>query len=278
MIRIGPVGWTHPALAGLLPPEAQGGGARPLAFLARYFGYVEADLARHAPLRRDQVARWRAALADAPRTRLGVLLPPALFDLATPAMERHGLLGRTVDALAPLLGRPQLGALVAELPPDLLQGPAEARELAAIARAFGKGAPLVLIAPHHSWHGALAVPVLHGAGWSLARLDDDEDPGAVAQLVPRRSSEGAVRFVRVRTGARASVDLVQRVAARVRDWPRGDRFVSFESRGEPAGALLSALALKRELVPPGQPLRVWREIGERLASASPGDGPPAGDP
>lgn len=169
MIRIGPSGWTHPRLADLWPIQ-RGPSFEPLGFLGRFFGCVEVDVTAHAIPRLEHVRRWKAALQDAPRTRLVVRLPETLGDFSRPVSERIADAERTAEALAPLVGRERLGALVLTLDGSVLHGAGELRALSSLARVFS-GAPLVLEAAHPSWYDHRALASVGGAGWSLAHVE-----------------------------------------------------------------------------------------------------------
>ncbi|MGB0330525.1 MAG: hypothetical protein ACPGPE_01765, partial [Planctomycetota bacterium] len=76
MIRIGPSGWTHPALDRAWPLR-RGTQFEPLSFLGQFFGAVEVDVTAHVLPRAEHIVRWVAALQDRPRTRLLVRVPSA---------------------------------------------------------------------------------------------------------------------------------------------------------------------------------------------------------
>ncbi|MEL6429725.1 MAG: DUF72 domain-containing protein [Planctomycetota bacterium] len=165
MIRIGPVGWTHPRLAELWPAD-RGPGFDPLRFLGERFGCVEVDVTAVALPQRARVAAWLTALDAAPRTRLSVRLPDTLLSEADPTRAATG----AREALAPLLGRPGLGALVARQSAGALYGPSELRRLLAASQVLRR-VPLVLEAQHASWYGRAARDAVRGAGWTLAHVD-----------------------------------------------------------------------------------------------------------
>ncbi|MDB4559478.1 DUF72 domain-containing protein, partial [Planctomycetota bacterium] len=114
MIRIGPSGWTHPALDRAWPLQ-RGVDFDPLNFLGQFFGAVEVDVTAHVLPREEHIVRWAAALQGRPRTRLLVRVPSTILDLSRAPEERAVDAGRFRDSIAPLVRRERLGGLVATL-------------------------------------------------------------------------------------------------------------------------------------------------------------------
>ena len=136
MIRIGFAGSMHPALESVLPADRSTGFDR-VEFFGSYFGCVELETTAHVIPRREHVARWGAALAECPRTRLLLRLPSALLDRKRTEQEVHTDTQSFTEALTPLLKRERFGAVIATLPShDSLYGPAEVRSLSELARAL----------------------------------------------------------------------------------------------------------------------------------------------
>lgn len=245
MIRIGPVGWSHPALERLWPRRA-GESFDALRFLGGYFGCIEIDVTEHASPGRPRVVRWLNAIADAPRTQFSVRLPSSLtrFELATADRVRDA--DRFMSTLAPLLRRQRLGALVARLPSTAIFGHAETRALAGLARQLA-GAPLVLEARHASWYERRALDALRGAGWSLSHnvFDDryDAPPRAHAPT-------GPIGMLRLLAPGLASSVTVEDIATRARSLANMyDRVLvvaanSSEDGADPAARFASAMEIK----------------------------------
>lgn len=214
MIRIGPSGWTHPGLLPVWPVERHGEAPfDPLAFLGRYFGCVEVDATAHAIPRPEHVQRWQASLVDAERTRIVLRLPRSLTDLTRSASDREADADRTCTALQTLLRRKKLGALVAELSPGTIFGPAETRALTLLKRSFPR-APLVLEADHASWYERTALDTLGGAGWSLAHVE----PADRWDAPPRdHRPTGPIGMLRLLAPGRAAPPVIGALARRARE-------------------------------------------------------------
>ena len=268
MIRIGPAGWTHPGLSDIWPARSASFDA--LAFLGTYFGCIEVDVTAHVTPRKEHIARWSAALADCPRTRLIVRLPTELVDLARPAPERDEGAERFRAALGPLVHRQRLGAVVAVLDERTLFGPAETRAMATLARILGP-VPLVLEAAHPSWHESRALDALAGAGWSLAHLALDERWNAPPRRHRPTGPIGMLRLVRPGPAKPQDIAALARRATEI----AGDVdevFVVTDNGGRagtPAGASVAA-ALEIKFVLGGErPVAAWRGIIDAFPHLAP---------
>lgn len=194
MIRIGPSGWTHPSLERLWP-KISGEAFDPLEFLGGFFGCVEVDATVHAIPRKEHVGRWVQSLADHPRTRLVLRLPRSIMDFSAPAETRKADAERVQQALAPLLRREKLGALVAVLESKVLFGASELRFLTELSRILA-GAPLVLEAAHGSWYERGALNALRGANWSLAHVEPEDRWDAPPRHHAPTGKVGMLRLLR----------------------------------------------------------------------------------
>ncbi len=271
MIRIGPSGWTHPGLLSVWPQGRSGGAPfDPLEFLGRYFGCVEVDATAHAVPRAEHVQRWQASLAEAERTRIVLRLPRSLTDLSRDPADRAAEAERTNTALQSLVRRKKLGALVAELAPGTIFGPAETRALIELARAF-PGAPLVLEADHGSWYERTALDTVGGAGWSLAHVE----PADRWDAPPRdHRPTGPVGMLRLLAPGRAGPPVIGALARRARLLePRVDEvFVVAANGGRESSApeLRLAAALEIKFVLRGQsPVPAWPEIVQACPHLAP---------
>lgn len=269
MIRIGPVGWTHPRLADLWPAE-RAPDFSPLRFLAARFGLVEVDATEHALPPRARVGAWLQALDGAPRTRLSVRLPGPLMDLRGDAAERAALAERFRDTLRPLVGRPQLAAFVGALDASVLHGPAELRSLTSIARVL-RGTPLVLEALHPSWFEGRARAALRGAGWTLAHVEPEDTWNAPpTEFTPSPGAPAMLRIVRAGpvadTLVAALADRAQRLARSARDV----YVVSAHSGGadDALDRLTTALRLKHVLAPSAM-MPPWPELARSVRPPQP---------
>jgi uncharacterized protein YecE (DUF72 family) len=203
----------HPTLDAILPP-GRGPQFDRIAFFGGYFGCLELETTAHVIPRREHVARWGAALANNPRTRLLLRLPSALLDRGRTEDQRATDTGAFIEALTPLLKRERFGAVVATLPSDdYLYGPAEVRSLSYLARALSP-APLVLEARHRSWYETAAVDAIRGAGWSLGHLEGDERWDAPPKEHAATGSIGMLRLVHPGVAPPA---LIGQVARRARE-------------------------------------------------------------
>ena len=212
MIRIGFAGVMHTALDGLLPGNRTPDFDR-IAFFGGYFGGLELETTAHVIPRREHVARWGAALAERPRTRLLLRLPSALLDRGRTAEQRSADTTAFVEALTPLLKRERFGAVVATLPGhSYLYGPAEIRSLSLLARALNP-APLVLEARHRSWYETAALDAIRGAGWSLGHLEGDSRWDAPP---PDHAPTGSVGVLRLVHEGVAPPALIGQLARRAR--------------------------------------------------------------
>ncbi|MDC3307548.1 DUF72 domain-containing protein [bacterium] len=262
MIRIGPSGWTHPALDRAWPLQ-RGLDFDPLNFLGQYFGAVEVDVTAHVLPREEHIVRWAAALQDRPRTRLLVRVPSTVLDLSRAPEERAADAGRFRDSIAPLVRRERLGGLVATLADGTLFGPSEARALGDLARILSP-APLVLCAGHRSWYERRALDVLAGAGWSLAHLDEDERWDAPPR---RHRATGPVGMLRLVGQGPYEPARIGEVARRAREISTDveDLYVIADNAGHQGAAPASgiAAALEVKFVLSGeQPVPGWRRIVE----------------
>ena len=153
----------HPALDALLPAERTPTFDR-IEFFGGYFGCLELETTAHVIPRREHVARWGAALAERPRTRLLLRLPSILMARGRTDQQRSADTATFIEALTPLLKRERFGAVVATLPSaDYIYGASEIRSLSLLARALSP-APLVLEARHASWYETKALDAIRGAG------------------------------------------------------------------------------------------------------------------
>lgn len=257
MIRIGFGGLMHPALEGVLPVQ-RGPEFDRVAFFGGYFGCLEVDTTAHVIPRREHVARWNAALATSPRTRLLLRLPGALLDRSRTAEDRQRDTAAFVTALTPILKRERFGAVVATLPGDgYLYGPSEVRSLSLLARAL-RPAPLVLEARHRSWYDSTAVDAVRGAGWSLAYLEGDERWDAPPA---DHAATGPIGMLRLVHEGQAPPALIGRVARRAQSLE--DRFDALYVVTEcgPSIPMNVAAALEIKYVLNGErPVQAWPEI------------------
>ena len=257
MIRIGFAGVMNPALEAVLPRSRRVNFER-ISFFGGYFGCLELETTAHVIPRREHVARWGAALAECPRTRLLLRLPSALLDRRRSGEQRAADTATFVEALTPLLKRERFGAVVATLPSaDYIYGPSEIRSLSLLGRALSP-APLVLEARHRSWYETAALDAVRGAGWSLGYLEGDERWDAPPTDHAPTGSVGMLRLVHPGV---APPELIGRVARRARALEsRFDVLYVVTDSGVATGPNAAA-ALEIKYVLNGErPVPAWPEI------------------
>ncbi len=257
MIRIGFAGVMHPALDGILPMERANRFDR-IEFFGGYFGCLELETTAHVIPRREHVARWGAALAERPRTRLLLRLPSALLDRGRSDEERSADTATFIEALTPLLKRERFGAVVATLPSvGYIYGPSEVRSLSLLARAL-RPAPLVLEARHRSWYETAALDAIRGAGWSLGYLEGDERWDAPP---PDHRPTGAIGMLRLVHPGVPPPALIGRVARRARELEsRFDVLYVVTDCGAAAGANAAAALEIKYVLNGEQPVAAWPEV------------------
>lgn len=257
MIRIGFAGLMHPALDSVLP-ERRGPDFDRIEFLGGYFGCLEVDTTAHVLPRREHVARWGAAMAQRPRTRLLLRLPSTLLDRGRTESDRAKDTESFVEALTPLLKRERFGAVVATLPGDsYIYGPAEIRSLSRLGRALGS-APLVLEARHRSWYQSTALDAVRGTGWSLGYLDGDERWDAPpAEHAPT----GSIGMLRLVYPGVAPPALIGHVARRARELEKRFDVLYVVTECGPVMTRNVAAAMEIKYVLNGErPIPAWPEI------------------
>lgn len=257
MIRIGFAGLMHPGLDAVLPRRRSADFDR-VAFFGDRFGCLEIDTTAHVIPRKEHVQRWRAALADRPKTRLLLRLPGSLLDRGRTHDERAADAATFLEALQPLLGRDRLGAVVATLPEDgYLFGPSEVRSLSQLARALAP-APLVLDARHRSWYETKALDAVRGTGWSLGYQLGDERWDAPPL---DHASTGSVGMLRLVHRGRAEPPLIGATARMARSLEvRFDAlYVVAECGPEAYGGLPASLEIKYVLGGE-RPVPAWDEV------------------
>lgn len=247
----------HPALDAVLPAGRTPDFDR-IEFFGGYFGCIELETTAHVIPRREHVARWGAALAERPRTRLLLRLPSTLLDRGRAEEQRIADTATFIEALTPLLKRERFGAVVATLPSDsYLFGPAEVRSLSLLGRALSP-APLVLEARHRSWYETAALDAIRGAGWSLGHLEGDERWDAP----PRdHAATGSIGMLRLVHPGPAPPALIGQVARRARALE--SRFDVLYVVTDCSAAVLPnvAAALEIKYVLNGeQPVPAWPEV------------------
>jgi uncharacterized protein YecE (DUF72 family) len=248
-VRVGTASWTDPEFikAGWYPPEVKDDAEGRLRYYAERFPMVEVNSTFYALPRIETVASWAERTPAAFRFHLkahGVIsghptepgrLPPPLRELPA-ELDRRGRIRRpsrelrdaAIDAMLEAAGAlgDKLGAILIQLPPYVVSGPAQRRELGRILARLAPARAAVEFR-HRSW-------VAPGEREEARRLLGEHDAAWVAVDAPRIEVASAMPpVVELTTPALGYVRLHGRNAA---TWTTGrtvaERFDHVYTEGE----------------------------------------------
>jgi uncharacterized protein YecE (DUF72 family) len=148
-IFIGTAGWDYADWKGIVYPEENSAGTKPLALLSRWFDTVEINVTFYRAIAPRQCESWIAQTAANPRFMFCAKVPSVLThergqtpDEATAKQFR--------ESIRPLVESDKLGAVLAQFPWSFKRTPENRQYLARLADTL-EGLPLAVEVRHASW-------------------------------------------------------------------------------------------------------------------------------
>jgi uncharacterized protein YecE (DUF72 family) len=179
---VGTAGWSYEDWEGVVYPAAKGRGFHPLVFLASYLNLVEVNSTFYRIPSPTLCLSWVRKLEPFPDFRLAVKLHQSF------SHERRGFGPREVDAfkaaIAPLVARNRLAALLLQFPWSFRNTPAQLDYLAGLLGLFADY-PLAVEVRHSSWNAPAFYALLRERGVAFCNIDqpligDSLKPSALA--------------------------------------------------------------------------------------------------
>jgi uncharacterized protein YecE (DUF72 family) len=187
-VRIGPAGWSYDDWKGRVYPDPVPRGFDPLAYLSRFFDFIEINSTFYRPAAAAMSQAWARRTPDA-------------FVFAAKAWERFTHDRDPVppaearvflDGLAPLRDAGKLGAVLLQYPWFFQDSVVSRDRLRRAVDALRSLAPLVVELRHRSWLGAL--DVLRGLELGFCNIDQ---PASGSALTGTRILTGPVGYIRL---------------------------------------------------------------------------------
>jgi len=285
-VRVGTASWTDPEFikAGWYPPEVKGDAAGRLRYYAERFPMVEVNATFYALPTVTTTEAWASRTPDGFRFHVKAhqiisghpsepgRLPPPLRELPyqpdargrirTPSRElRDAVIDSLLEAVGPLGGK--LGAILLQLPPYVVSGADQRRELARIIERL-KPARTAVEFRHRSW----AEPGEREAAWVVVDAPRIDARNVMPPIVEVTSP--ALAYLRLHGRNKETWNTGRTVAERF-DYAYGD-----EELEEWVGPVLDMAERAQEVAvvfnnnARDYALRNAARFGEMLSAASPG--------
>lgn len=194
-IRVATAGWSYPDWEGRVYPRSKPHGFHPLRHLAPSLDAIEINSTFYGMPQPQHAARWADLVAHVEGFRFVAKLHQDFTHRREP--EDPAAWGAVMEtwraALAPLVRRRLLGAVLVQFPASFSEGPRAVRRLGRL-RTLLDGLPLVLELRHASWFEPPALAEIAGLGFSLAHVDL---PAAWNHPPERHRPTGPIGYLRL---------------------------------------------------------------------------------
>ncbi len=192
MTLIGVAGWDYPDWKGVVYPRGAAQGFDRLAFVARFLDVVEINATFYRPVSPKVAATWIRRVAAHPGFRFTAKAHRSWTH--DPWVEPDGIVGPTLEGLAPLREAGLLGALLVQFPQSFHWTPANSTRLGRLLYA-AQGWPIVVEVRHVSWDSDHAAAWMRERNVGFCAVDQPEAGGQTVPFRPRVTSP--IAYVRL---------------------------------------------------------------------------------